>query len=165
MTDPTGFLPNPEHDPTAVEPEHDGAAVATQDRYADWPAKGGSDAPQPWDLAELGIDPRDEDARTPVQPRAGLPLLTSGSQGVEVRELGQRLGELGYPNSVTRGENPYGVYDQSIHDAVESFRRDYDVREDPSAFIRDGKTQSATHTGPWTQEAIIRASDRERDQG
>jgi hypothetical protein len=162
------FYSNPgtSAEPAAPEPEAPVAAEPESqpvDKFADWPAQGGIGQPQPWDLAELGLDPRDDDARTPVEPRAGLPLLTYGSQGAEVRQLGQGLAELGYPNSVSEGTNPYGLYDESVHRAVESFRRDYDVAEDPSAFIRDGKTQATTHAGPWTQEAVLRACARAND--
>jgi hypothetical protein len=155
---PAADAPLASVDSPAAEP-----APASPDKFADWPVKGGNGEAQPWDLSAHGIDPRDEDAEVLVEVRVGLPLLTHGSQGPEVRELGQRLGELGYENSVTRGANPYGVYDDSVHAAVEGFRRDYDVAEDPSAFVRDPKAQSASHTGPWTQEAILRASDRARE--
>jgi peptidoglycan hydrolase-like protein with peptidoglycan-binding domain len=172
MTD----FPTTEDAPPADEREQPTEATgpSVKDRYADWPQKGGNDQPQPWDLKALGIpqpgvdrgplEP-DEPNPAPVVPRAGLPLISSGSQGPEVRDLAVRLGELGYANSISRGsvDNPYAVYDDSVAGAVEGFRRDYDVEEDPSAFIRDSRANALSHVGPWTQEAIIRASDRERE--
>lgn len=153
----------------------EGRIKSARDRYRDWPTKGGSD-PQPWDLKALelprpgqdraALDGGEPDTISPVQLRAGLPLLTYGSQGDDVRDLGRRLGELGYPNSVSRGsiDNAYGVYDESIAQAVAAFRRDYNVAEDPSQFPRDPAGSAESHAGPWTLEAILRASDRQREE-
>jgi peptidoglycan hydrolase-like protein with peptidoglycan-binding domain len=132
-------------DPLA--PDAGDTATAERDRYADWPVKGGGDTV------------------SPIVPRAGLELLTYGSQGPAVRDLAVRLGELGYSNSISRGsvDNAFNVYDESVASAVEAFRRDYDVAEDPSQFGRDPRASAISHVGPWTTEAILRASDRERE--
>lgn len=147
---------------------------AAREKFADWPNDDTKELAQPWDLGELGL-PRpgvnseplpdgQPDTVSPVVPRAGLPLLSYGSQGDDVREIALRLGELGYANTVTRGQNPYGVYDESIHQNVEAFRRDYNVAEDPSAFVREPDRQAASHAGPWTLEAVFRVSDRKRSE-
>jgi peptidoglycan hydrolase-like protein with peptidoglycan-binding domain len=160
-------------DPLA--PDAGDTATAERDRYADWPVKGGgdTDTPQPWDLKGQGISAADQaelgdgdpDTVSPIVPRAGLELLTYGSQGPAVRDLAVRLGELGYSNSISRGsvDNAFNVYDESVASAVEAFRRDYDVAEDPSQFGRDPRASAISHVGPWTTEAILRASDRERE--
>lgn len=104
----------------------------------------------------------------PIVVDHGRPILTSGSIDVgpgpaiagAVTELGQLLGLLGYPNSVTRGTNPFGVVDDSILGAVEKFRDDYDVREDPSSWSRNGRANAESHIGPWTWEGILRAAER-----
>ena len=154
---------------------------------ADWPQKGGLDAPQPWDLRQLGLTtgtaddgtvtvssphtgdvvqlaPGGVDTISPIVPAHGRPVLTGGSVGPDVIELGVLLGLLGYDNSVSRGENPQGVYDDSIDAAVEGFRRDYDVQEDPSQFARDRANNARSHVAAWTWEAVLRAASRVQDE-
>ena len=150
-------------------------AKARREKYADWPQRGGMDLPQPWDLQRQGLSQEaheltqsrqgEENDVAPVVVSHNRPTLTSGSADPFVHDLGRRLDKLGFPNSVTRGENPYGVVDQSILQAVAGFRQAYGVEEDPSPFggsTPAGLSLAAAHIGPWTTEAILRASDREQ---
>jgi hypothetical protein len=125
---------------------------ATGDQLAGWPQKGPSDV-QPWQLPD--------DERPPVSH--SQPLLASGSAGPAVNELCSRLLTLGYETSFAVGENPFGVVDATVLAAVKQFRGDFGVDEDPSPFggeTDEGLRTASNHIGPWTWEAIIRASDR-----
>jgi peptidoglycan hydrolase-like protein with peptidoglycan-binding domain len=130
-----------------------------------WPRKG-YDGPQPWELvdaqraAELvskehAGEPNDAG---PVVIGHDRPILTSGSAGPDVEELARRLGDLGYSNSVTEGENPFAVLDQSILGAARAFAGDYGVREDPSGF-GGSEREAEGHIGPWLWEAVLCASE------
>jgi hypothetical protein len=179
----TAEVPDPSSEPApapepAPEPDTgDGgggedAVSAAKTLLANWPTKG-TDEPQPWDHGELGIkpginapelEPGEPDTVSPVLPRVGLPMLTEGSQGDEVRTLGLALGRLGYANSVSEGRNFFNVYDITLTAAVDGFRRDFGVEEDPSQFPRDARNNARSHAGPWTQEAILRAAERLDEQ-
>lgn len=127
-----------------------------RDGFDSWPRKGGDADRQPW-AAE-------EDRRPQVAH--SKPILTSGSAGPEVLELAQRLDVLGYETTISKGENPMAVLDPSVSSAVAQFRQDYGVREDPEPFggaTEEGQRAAANHVGPWTWEAVIRASEREAD--
>lgn len=163
-------------DELGQEPE---AAVAVDDApkgndYDGWPfddPQHGSDKPQPWDLNALGLsqaaaelEPGAPNTVAPVVIEHSYPILVSGSSDPSVQELGRRLAKLGYANSVSRGENPFGVVDETIMAAVHGFRQTYNVQEDPSGFGGDipyGRQRAESHIGPWTWEAIVRASDRD----
>lgn len=148
--------------------------TTVQDRYKDWPKKGGSDQPQPWDLGKLDLkaeslvlqdDPGKPDNVSPIVLRHERPTLVSGSADPSVHDLGRMLGELGFSNSVTEGTNPFGRVDESVMNAVHAFRDAYDVEEDPSPFGGDtpiGRRAAAEHVGPWTWEALLRAHDQEQ---
>lgn len=133
-----------------------------------WPPKG-YDGPQPWEHDELGISREDrenvgsdENTVTPVITH-NHPILTSGSAHESVHELGRKLGALGFPNSVSRGENPFGTVDQSVLGAVQSFRQHYGVRDDPGPWggnTPQGRALTESHIGPWTVEGILRAYDQ-----
>lgn len=170
----------PPSGPDKRDDERDEGAVATQEevslrkQYADWPQKGDERA-QPWDFDALGIkaevaklneQPGAKNTVTPVVIRHSYPILASGSgHPTIVADLGQRLADLGYANSVSDGENPLGHVDESILNAVDNFRRDYGVEEDPTPFGGNntaGQIRAALHIGPYTWEAVIRASDRQR---
>jgi len=153
--------------------------------YADWPKKGGIDAPQPWDLRGQGYDvgrddetgavtlthresgkitrvePGDPDPVKPIIVGHDRPNLAPGSQGGEVHELAQLLAELGYPNKISRGENPLNLYDESVEAAVQQFREDYDIAEDPASY-RGRQAQANVTAGPYTWEAAFRAVGRQR---
>lgn len=86
---------------------------------------------------------------------ADLPILTSGSSDPGVELLGRALDKLGYPNSVSRGENPNRIVDETIVTAVRQFRIDHDVHEDPSAYVPAEPTYADAHIGPNTTGAII----------
>lgn len=151
---------------TDIEPRDD-QHQEPRDWLADWP-RHGYDGPQPWDHDALGIPREDRDAVgsepntvTPTVTHTH-PILTSGSADPVVHDLGRKLGQLGYPNSVSRGENPFGVVDQTVLNAVETFRQQYGVQEDPSPFggkTDHGRRLAAAHIGPWTTEAILRAAE------
>lgn len=55
-------------------------------------------------------------------------ILSLGKQGVEVRSLQLRLGELGY-----FGAEPSGVFDEATAEAVRRFQRDHDLQIDGAA--------------------------------
>jgi len=146
--------------PQGQDPQDESTVAVADGGVESWPQKGGVGS-QPWDV-EPGQDP-DE---MPVRLSHNKPILVSGAGGDEVRDLGQRLGELGYESSVTRGENPFNVFDVSLETAVSAFCRDYNVQEDPSGFGGNnpaGVALAAQHVGPWVWEAVLRASDRGRE--
>ena len=100
---------------------------------------------------------------SPVVIRHSYPILTSGSAGAVVNELASRLHLLGYVTDISKGENPFAIVTDKIMSAVESFREDYGVKEDPTPY--GGNTQSARDRaaltiGPFTWEALLRASER-----
>lgn len=143
------------------------------ERYKDWPERGGSELPQPWDLTAQGLHGQLRDFERDSQPGSpntvspiviahGKPILANGSSDPTVHELGRILGQLGFPNSVSDGQNPYGAVDNSVMAAVYSFRDAYGVQEDPSGWggnTPDGRARAAAHIGPWTWEAILRAGE------
>lgn len=57
----------------------------------------------------------------------GRAVLTSGSAHDDVHELGRLLADAGYENSVSRGENPFGIVDETILAACQLFRQARDV--------------------------------------
>lgn len=140
-------------------------ATATRDMLDGWPREG-YEGPQPWEHDKLGISREQRDQigadRNTVTPTIShdYPILTSGSAHSKVHELGRKLGELGFPNSVSQGENPFGSVDQSLLAAVGGFRARYGVRPDPSGFGGDtpqGRMLAENHLDPWTVEGILRA--------
>jgi hypothetical protein len=138
----------------------------------EWPSKGYS-GPQPWDHDALNIPREDREkvgsepnTLTPVVSHAH-PILTSGSAHSSVHELGRKLGDLGFPNSVSQGRNPFGTVDESVMTAVHAFRDQYGVQPDPSGFggnTPQGRSQAAAHIDPWTVEGIVRAHQRRQEQ-
>jgi peptidoglycan hydrolase-like protein with peptidoglycan-binding domain len=146
------------------------AAESTpRQRYVDWPQKGDT-RPQPWDLDAVGIAPHERDLPpgapdtiSPVLIRHSYPILASGSAGAAVNDLASRLALLGYQTDISRGENPFGVLTDKVLAAVERFREDYGVQEDPTPFGGDtdrSRRRAAAIVGPYTWEALIRVSDR-----
>jgi peptidoglycan hydrolase-like protein with peptidoglycan-binding domain len=140
--------------------------------YKDWPHKG-DESPQPWDLRGQGVPLENISAQveagpvpnvvTPVRVRHSHAILAVGAQGPEVGELARRLHVLGYATSIGTGTNPYSVLTDDVLGAVDRFREDFGVLEDPSGFGGAGakaKAKAAAHVGPWTWEAVIRASER-----
>jgi hypothetical protein len=112
-----------------------------------WATKGYT-GKQPWESENHGAELH----------HTGKPTLSSGSGGVPVAELASLLHELGYETSVSRGENSFSILDGSIMAAVDQFRSEYGVEEDPSGFR--SRAEAATHVGPWTWEALLRATGR-----
>lgn len=136
-----------------------------KDLLEGWPRRG-YDGPQPWDHDALNISREDREKvgknRNTVTPTIShsAPILGPGSAHPVVHELGNKLAELGFPNSVSDGENPFGTVDQSILSAVRSFRQHYGVQPDPGAFGGNhaaGRELADAHLDPWTVEAIYRA--------
>jgi len=110
-----------------------------------WPSKGGK-GKQPWEHGDTLVLAH------------GRPTLSSGSDGPAVADLATRLASLGYESSFSRGENHFGIVDESVLGAAQSFRRDYGVLEDPSGFP-GGEPEAANHVGPWTWEALLRVTE------
>lgn len=145
------------------------AEATPRQRYADWPQKG-DQRPQPWDLDAVGIpeherrlDPGAPDTVSPVVIRHSYPILSSGSAGAVVNDLAARLALLGYQTDISQGANPFGVVTESVMNAVERFRDGYGVQEDPTAFggnTENGRRRASAMIGPYTWEALVRASDR-----
>jgi hypothetical protein len=105
-----------------------------------------------------GKQPWEEDDHGAELHHSRKPILTSGSGGEPVNELASLLHELGYQTSISRGENSFSILDDSIMGAVQRFRSEHGVEEDPSGF-RD-RAEAASHVGPWTWEALLRATGR-----
>jgi hypothetical protein len=119
----------------------------------DWPTKGESRDKQPW-----------QEDQPDVTPRAGLPVLASGSADPAAHELFDALDRLGYETPISRGENPVGVIGPEEMQAVRQFRADYGVQEDPSPWGGDNdeaRRQASAFIGPWTAEAILRAAEQQ----
>jgi hypothetical protein len=167
---------NDDYGQTAVtDPPAPAAEKSIKAQFADWPQKN-DERKQPWDLSHTSPSDRDELVNNPGTPNTvapivighSFPILTSGSGGDQawaVRELGARLKTLGYETDIATGNNPYASLTSSVMSAVERFREDYNVEEDPSAFGGNNaasRARAANHVGPWTWEAIIRASDQAR---
>lgn len=57
-------------------------------------------------------------------------VLTSGSAHDDVHALGQLLAAAGFENSTSRGENPFGIVDGSILDAVNALRSTQSIEEE-----------------------------------
>lgn len=150
-------------DTTTITPSQDASSAAANGQQAwkewfdaSWPVKGGADVPQPWDHDAFGGD----EPVVPIEISHPYPILTSGSGDPSVQTLGRMLGDLGFANSVSRGENPFGSVDATVMAAVESFRSSYGVEEDPTGFggmTSGGRRVAGAHIGPWTWEAVTRA--------
>lgn len=112
----------------------------------------------------IGGDVPAEDERAVIARQRrleGKPILTSGTAGAAVEELCRLLAGAGYETSVSKGENAYSVYDPSVQAAVEQFRSDHDVEEDPSSFGAgdQGRRLAAAHVGPETWTALLDAQE------
>ena len=111
----------------------------------------GYDGPQPW-----------ESGGPKVTPAHSHPILCSGSAGAEVLGLAQLLLELGYETDITAGRNAFCVLSSSELAAVERFRAEYGVREDPSGFGsgEEAERVARSHVAVWTWEGLLRATGR-----
>lgn len=146
-------------------------APSLRSQYADWPQKG-DQREQPWDLDALGVPNSDRELEpgtpntvSPVVIRHSYPLLASGSAGAPVAELAARLHLLGYATDIAEGKNPFSILTTNVMSAVERFREEHNVREDPTAYGGDteaGRRQANEVVGPYTWEALLRASERAR---
>jgi hypothetical protein len=163
-----GSQPTPKGSPPAVPGQ---ASMPTKrEAFSTWPRKGDL-RPQPWDLDALEISPEmaklapgARDTVSPVVIHHSYPILSLGSQGSTVADLAGRLHLLGYDTDITRGENMFNTLTESVMGAVDQFREDYNVQEDPTPY--GGRTAKAAEraaaiVGPYTWEAILRASERE----
>lgn len=106
----------------------------------EWPCKG-YNGPQPWQVSN------------PPELSHDRGLISSGSAGELVVELGAMLCALGYTNEIGEGKNPHAIFGKSELDALEQFRKEFGVVEDP-AITR--ATMPST-VGPWTWETLFRA--------
>lgn len=118
------------------------AGVDAQPAGSGWGSKGYS-GPQPW-----------EDTEANQEPAEGMPILASGSAGASVTRLCQQLAKAGFETPVSRGENPLAVLGAGELTAVQAFRRERGVSEDPSAFS-GGAVQAERCVGPWTWTALL----------
>ena len=143
-------------------------AASAKPSADEWGTRG-YDGPQPWDHDALEMSKEAHElSKSPIGAANTIsptithshPTLTSGSAHPAVHELGRKLGDLGYPNSVSKGENPFGHVDESIIAAVDAFRSAYNVQEDPTGFggsTPAGRRIAEAHIGPWTIEGILAA--------
>ncbi|HET6570407.1 MAG TPA: hypothetical protein VFG58_02850, partial [Solirubrobacterales bacterium] len=106
----------------------------------EWPCRGYG-GPQPWE------------ADNPPTLTQNHLMLGSGAAGEEVVELASHLAYLGYGSSISVGQNPHQMFDDSIRAAVAAFCSDYGVAEDPK--VLQARTQDTV--GPWLWEALVRA--------
>lgn len=153
--------------------EQEAPAQTLRQQFADWPQKG-DERPQPWDLdalkvpkAERELEPGKPNTVSPVVIRHSYPILASGSQGSAVSELATRLHLLGYETDLARGENPFSVLTHDVLSAVDKFREDHGVEEDPTPYggnTAQSRARAAHTVGPFTWEAILRASERARQE-
>lgn len=107
------------------------------------------------DVAKAVADQEPDSAQAPKVIAHGKPILTSGSGGPVVHELGALLAELGYESSVSRGENPFAIVDPSVLEAVQAFRRDHDVAEAVESFPEADRDR---YVGPVTWQALLDAT-------
>jgi hypothetical protein len=81
-------------------------------------------------------------------------VLTSGSQHEDVHALGRLLADAGHENSVSRGENPFGLVDESILTAAASYRQQHKL--DPEDSIPGVPTHEQTRwIGPTLWDALL----------
>lgn len=136
-----------------------------REQFAAWPQVGGVGDAQPWDLRSHGLPqpgvtrdhlpPGQPDELSPVVIAHSKPILAPGTAGDQVAELAGHLATLGYSNSISQGRNHANAFDDTVMAAVNSFKRDFHVTEDPSQF-RDAR-EAESVVGPWIWEAVLRA--------
>ncbi len=81
------------------------------------------------------------------------PLLASGSAGAIVQKLVDLLAVNGHAtNTITLGENPGRILDQSVMGDVRAFAKEHDVAEDPALGIE------GDFIGPNTWQALYDAA-------
>jgi peptidoglycan hydrolase-like protein with peptidoglycan-binding domain len=107
---------------------------------ANWPCPGYT-GPQPWE------------AENPPELTQSRRMVGSGSAGEEVAALAELLGYLGFPTSLSAGQNPSAMFDDSVRQAVAAFCAEYGVEEDPQ--VKAARTPDVV--GPWLWEALTRA--------
>jgi len=136
---PTAIVPPPVEVSGSVEV----ATPATPEKILppEWPFKGFTGC-QPWE------------AENPPTITHDRRMLTSGTNGPEVAELGALLGVIGYPNPITAGQNPHAIYDTELAAAVRQFCSEFGVSEDPAIVA----AMTADVVGPWIWEALNRAA-------
>lgn len=126
-----------------ASPSPDVTAPAARVMDPAWPFKGYA-GPQPWE------------AENPPTLTQNHLMLSPGASGAEVVELAALLGRLGYGSSITAGQNPHAIYDDSLVRAVQALEREYGVSEDPAVI----RARTAETVGPWLWEAIVRAAHK-----
>lgn len=81
-------------------------------------------------------------------------VLTSGSQHEDVHALGRLLANAGHENSVSRGQNPFGLVDESIITAANAYRQQHKV--DPEDAIAGVPTHEQSRwIGPNLWDALL----------
>jgi hypothetical protein len=107
----------------------------------EWPYKG-FQGTQPWE------------ADNPPAITHDQRMLSSGTAGPAVAELGALLADVGIPTSISEGGNPHAIYDAQMGAAVRRFCAEYGVSEDPAIVA----AMTPDVVGPWIWEALIRAA-------
>lgn len=127
--------------------------------------KSGTKKPPAPKYGEKGYDGKQpfESGGPRIKPKHTKTPLGPGAAGPAVLELAQLLDGLGYPCDISEGRNAFCVFGNAELAAVKRFRDDYGVREDPSGF--GGGSEAAQlaerYVGPWTWEALLRASKQD----
>lgn len=80
----------------------------------------------------------------------GLPILGPGSDGPAVAELARLLEAAGHETSISRGENPHGIVDDTVIAAVRRFRATVEVDE-----VEVPGSNPDTVIGPATWAALL----------
>lgn len=126
--------------PAGPAPSTDAAPSSSRVMDAGWPFKGYS-------------GPQAYEAENPPTLTQNHLMLSPGMTGPEVVELAALLGQLGYGSSITSGQNPHAIFDDSLVRALGEFGREYGVEEDPAVL----RARTPDTVGPWTWEALVRA--------
>ena len=139
------FADGPQQPTVTMPNEIEAAESGADERLSDsWPERGYTGS-QPWQVQEPPALSHDRG------------LLIVGSAGDDVYEVAAALARLGYPTSISRGENPQNLFTEAEREAVNSFRRDYGIEEDPALT----KASTPDVVGPWTWEALFRLVEQQ----
>lgn len=103
--------------------------------------------------ARAETDVRTTKADAEIEPAIGRPLLAPGTAGPDVYDLGRRLAKVGHETSISAGENPFNVYDESVQRAVQAFQRDEKIDEGFEGQLADQQL-----VGARTWAALISAT-------
>lgn len=91
------------------------------------------------------------------------PVLTAGTQHEDVHQLGRLLADAGYENSVSRGENPFGLVDETLLTAANAYRIAQGV--EPETDIPGvPEHEQQRWIGPVLWEALVPTDESESDE-